>query len=80
LTEFEVAWAKAGIVGRGVLLDYPSYAARNGIKINPLDHYAVSLKVAKEMAKECGFEFQAGDIILLRTGINVPKSYALYRM
>ncbi|KAF2805370.1 putative cyclase [Mytilinidion resinicola] len=62
------AWAKAGIVGRGVLLDFVSYAARNGMKYDPLDHYAVSLAIAKEMAKECGFEFRAGDIILLRTG------------
>jgi hypothetical protein len=62
------AWAKEGIVGRGVLIDYVSYAKRNGIDYNPLDYYAVPLKIAKQIAEECKFEFQAGDIIFLRTG------------
>ncbi|KAF2691457.1 putative cyclase [Lentithecium fluviatile CBS 122367] len=62
------AWAKQGIVGRGVLIDFVSYAERNKIEYDPLDYYAVSLKTAKQIAEECKFEFQAGDIILLRTG------------
>src|SRR5881227_3334708 len=67
LTNFS-AWAKAGIVGRGVLIDFVAYAERNGIKYDPLDSYAIPLKVAKQIASECNFSFQAGDIILLRTG------------
>ena len=63
-----VAWAKQGIVGRGVLIDFVSYAQRNKIKYDPLDYYAVPLKVAKEIAAESNFSFQAGDIIFLRTG------------
>ncbi|KAF2000730.1 putative cyclase [Amniculicola lignicola CBS 123094] len=62
------AWAKAGIVGRGVLLDFVSFAKKHKIEYDPLDWYAVSLKHAKQMAQECKFEFQAGDIIFLRTG------------
>ncbi|KAL5421411.1 hypothetical protein PMIN04_005572 [Paraphaeosphaeria minitans] len=62
------AWAKHGFVGRGVLIDFVSYAAKNNIEYDPLDFYAVPLKTAKQIAKECKFEFQAGDIVLLRTG------------
>lgn len=64
-----LAWARHGIVGRGVLIDFVSYAAQNGIEYNPLDFYAVSLKAVNRISKECKFEFQAGDIVLLRTGI-----------
>ncbi|OAL49389.1 putative cyclase [Pyrenochaeta sp. DS3sAY3a] len=62
------AWQKQGIVGRGVLLDFVAYAARNGIKYDPLDFYAISLQTVKQIAQDCKLEFQPGDIILLRTG------------
>ncbi|CAO2647837.1 Nn.00g087590.m01.CDS01 [Neocucurbitaria sp. VM-36] len=62
------AWAKQGIVGRGVLIDFVSYAARKGIKYDPLDYYAITLEDAKQIAEECNYQFRAGDIILLRTG------------
>jgi hypothetical protein len=62
------AWAKEGIVGRGVLIDFVSYAKRKGIAYDPLGFYAVSLNIVKEIAQECKFDFQAGDIIFLRTG------------
>lgn len=63
-----IAWAKQGIVGRGVLIDFVSYAERKKIKYSPLEYYSVPLEVAKEIASECRFDFQAGDIIFLRTG------------
>lgn len=56
-------------MGRGVLIDYVSFVERNSIKYDPLDWHAVSLKVAKQIASDCGFELQAGDIIFLRTGM-----------
>jgi hypothetical protein len=56
-------------VGRGVLIDFVSYVARNNLEYDPLDFYAISLKTAKQIAKECNFDFQAGDIVLLRTGM-----------
>ncbi|KAH7380741.1 hypothetical protein BKA66DRAFT_587019 [Pyrenochaeta sp. MPI-SDFR-AT-0127] len=61
-------YSNQGIVGRGVLLDFASYAIRNEIKYDPLEFYAIALNVAKQIAKDCKFSFQAGDIILLRTG------------
>ncbi|KAF2643110.1 putative cyclase [Massarina eburnea CBS 473.64] len=70
------AWEKQGIVGRGVLIDFVSYAKRKGIKYDALDFYAVPLKVAKEIAEECNFSFQAGDIVLLRTGFTTAFAAA----
>ncbi|KAF2024772.1 putative cyclase [Setomelanomma holmii] len=62
------AWAKQGIVGRGVLIDFASYASRNRISYNPLGHYAISLSTFCKTAEESGITFQPADIILLRTG------------
>jgi kynurenine formamidase len=55
-------------VGRGVLIDFVSYASRNNITYNPLHHYAIPLSTFKEIAQESSITFQPGDIILLRTG------------
>jgi kynurenine formamidase len=65
------AWAKQGIVGRGVLVDFVSYAKRNSINYNPTGFFAVSLSTFKEIAKESNFTFHAGDIIFLRTGFTL---------
>ncbi|OAL00469.1 putative cyclase [Phaeosphaeriaceae sp. SRC1lsM3a] len=62
------AWQKQGIVGRGVLIDFVSYAARNNITYDPLGHHAISLSTFKEIAQESNIKLQPGDIILLRTG------------
>lgn len=67
-TDSLTAWAKQGIVGRGVLVDFVSYAARNNIKYDPLDNYYITLDTVQKIAAECNFAFRAGDIILLRTG------------
>jgi hypothetical protein len=64
-----LAWAKHGLVGRGVLIDFVSYAAKNNLEYDPLDFYAIPLKTAKQIAKDSNFDFQAGDIVLLRTGM-----------
>ncbi|KAF2021582.1 putative cyclase [Aaosphaeria arxii CBS 175.79] len=70
------AWAKQGIVGRGVLIDFVSFAQRNGVKYDPLEYYAVSLEVSKQIAAQCKFEFLAGDIIFLRTGFTTAFELA----
>lgn len=62
------AWTKQGIVGRGVLIDFVSYAEKKGIRYDATGFYAVTLKVVLEIAKEVNIEFRAGDIIFLRTG------------
>ncbi|KAH7088290.1 putative cyclase-domain-containing protein [Paraphoma chrysanthemicola] len=61
------AWAKQGIVGRGVLIDFASYAAHNDIAYDPLDHFAISFSTFHKIAEASNITFQPGDIILLRT-------------
>ncbi|KAF2828531.1 putative cyclase [Ophiobolus disseminans] len=70
------AWEKQGIVGRGVLIDFASHAARNNISYDPLDYYAIPLTVLKQIAKDSNITFQPGDIILLRTGFTVAFASA----
>ncbi|OHW98004.1 putative cyclase [Colletotrichum incanum] len=63
------AWVeKGGIVGRGVLLDYAGFCARNSI---PLDAFAssdVSLRHLQQIAAEQNITFRPGDILFIRSG------------
>ncbi|KAH8648495.1 hypothetical protein BX600DRAFT_475342 [Xylariales sp. PMI_506] len=61
-------WAKQGIAGRGVLIDYLAYAERKGISVNGLSHQVVSLEDVLAIAKECNITFKTGDIFFLRVG------------
>lgn len=61
-------WAKEGIAGRGVLIDYASWAEKNGVKYSTLANHEITLKVILEIAAECGIAFQRGDIVFVRTG------------
>ncbi|KAJ4359280.1 hypothetical protein N0V95_002291 [Ascochyta clinopodiicola] len=61
------AWARHGIVGRGVLLDVYDWSRQD----NPYDPFTEHLITAADLkacAKSQGLTFQAGDIILIRTG------------
>ncbi|KAL4809435.1 hypothetical protein BDV18DRAFT_150841 [Aspergillus unguis] len=62
-------WAKKGIAGRGVLIDYVSWAEKKGIPIDALSQQEVSLDTVLEIAKECKITFQRGDIFFLRVGL-----------
>ncbi|OXV06460.1 hypothetical protein Egran_05772 [Elaphomyces granulatus] len=62
-------WARKGIAGRGVLIDYLSWAERRGITVNALTQHVVSLDDVLEIAKECKIEFQRADIFFLRVGL-----------
>ncbi|KAL1969322.1 hypothetical protein VTN77DRAFT_9514 [Rasamsonia byssochlamydoides] len=62
-------WAKQGIAGRGVLIDYLSWAEKKGISVNALTQHVVSLDDVYEIAKECNIEFRRGDIFFLRVGL-----------
>jgi hypothetical protein len=57
-----------GIVGRGVLLDYVSYAERHGIKYHPTDRFTISVDDLNKMAEEENVELKVGDILLIRSG------------
>ena len=62
------AWAQNGIVGRGVLIDYWSYAQKHGKTYNPMDSHKIPLSELLACAKEQGVTFKYGDILITRTG------------
>lgn len=67
-------WATKGIAGRGVLIDYLSWAEKKGISVNALSQQAVSIDDVLTIANECGIKFQRGDIFFLRIGL--PRTWA----
>lgn len=62
-------WAKKGIAGRGVLIDYLSWAEKKGISVNALEQHTVFLDDVLAIARECNISFQKGDIFFLRVGL-----------
>jgi hypothetical protein len=61
---------RGGIVGRGVLLDFVRYAAKNGIEVDPLSNYGISLAQIKEMIEEERVTIRQGDILIVRSGLS----------
>ncbi len=61
-------WARRGIAGRGVLIDFQRFAAAQGIAYCPGERYAISAEQLQAAADWQGLRFQTGDILLLRTG------------
>lgn len=63
-------WAQEGICGRGVLLDYASYAERHGLRYSCFSDYSIPLHTLLDVAKEQNnLQFQRGDILLVRIGL-----------
>ncbi|KAF2678736.1 hypothetical protein K458DRAFT_480699 [Lentithecium fluviatile CBS 122367] len=62
------AWAKHGIVGRGVLLDVYAWAEEQGRPFDPFTAYNISVLDLQACAKAYSINFQTGDILLIRTG------------
>ena len=61
------AWARRGIVGRGVLLDVYSWAqTRNSY--DPFTQHPITATDLKACAESQGITFETGDILLIRTG------------
>lgn len=63
-------WSKGlgGIVGRGILVDYASWASENGVQYDPLSTQHIPLDAVKHIARDKGIEFRQGDLFFLRTG------------
>lgn len=61
-------WARRGIAGRGVLIDFQRFVSAQGIAFNPGERYAISAEQLQAAADWQGLRFQTGDILLLRTG------------
>lgn len=60
--------ARKGIAGRGVLLDYRSWASKNGIRYDSFNTHRIGLHELLECAKAQNTEFRIGDILLIRSG------------
>lgn len=62
-------WAeKGGIIGRGVLLDWATWAEAQGFEINPFQSGAVELRHLKQIVKEKEISFKQGDILFIPVG------------
>ncbi|KAJ9619801.1 hypothetical protein H2203_008071 [Taxawa tesnikishii (nom. ined.)] len=78
-------WAKKGIVGRGILIDFYAYAEENGIEYDAWSYYEITVQQIKEIAQVRGITFKAGDILYLRTGFtqkyeSLPEEEVAERM
>lgn len=61
--------SKRGIVGRGVLLDWATYATDKGLNNkSPFDYFEIPLWQLQQVATQQGVEFRPGDILFIRTG------------
>ncbi|CDK25040.1 unnamed protein product [Kuraishia capsulata CBS 1993] len=69
-------WAKQGIVSRGVLIDYKSWADKKGIEYSCFSVHQVRLSDILEIAKESNIEFRQGDILFIRIGL-IPEWEAM---
>ncbi|PGH36805.1 hypothetical protein GX50_00262 [[Emmonsia] crescens] len=70
-------WAERGIAGRGVLLDYRSYAKANGINYDPYSPHAITYEELQKCGKAQGIDIRpesqggdikVGDLLLIRSG------------
>ena len=70
-------WADHGIAGRGILLDWKSYAERKGIPFNPYESDSISLAELQACGKDQGIDIrpasqggdvQVGDMLFVRSG------------
>lgn len=56
-------------LGRGVLIDYATWAENKGIKYTTFSTHQVRLSDILEIAKECNITFQKGDVLFVRVGV-----------
>lgn len=70
-------WAAHGIVGRGILLDYRSYALANNKAYDPYTYHPISLAELSACGKAQGLDIrpraqggdiEIGDILMIRSG------------
>lgn len=62
-------WAKQGITGRGVLLDYARWAEKQDIKYDAFSEHIATADDLDAVAKDQGVELKQGDILLVRMGV-----------
>ena len=62
------AWAERGIAGRGVLVDYYSWAQKKGLEYDTTQAHPINLEDVKHILSEEKVQLRRGDILFLRTG------------
>ncbi|CAE7027487.1 hypothetical protein CFE70_003925 [Pyrenophora teres f. teres 0-1] len=62
------AWAKKGIIGRGVLLDIYTWSRTQSKPYDPFTHHNITASDLLACAAFQNTTFQTGDILLIRTG------------
>jgi kynurenine formamidase len=61
-------WARHGIVGRGILLDVERFMKSQPTPFSVSEKFAIDGGLLEEVGRAEKIDFQAGDILLLRTG------------
>lgn len=61
-------WARRGIAGRGVLVDFARFAAAHSLAFKPGERWPITAEQIQAAADWQGVRFETGDILLLRTG------------
>ncbi|HEX6777433.1 MAG TPA: cyclase family protein [Ktedonobacterales bacterium] len=61
-------WARRGIAGRAVLLDYQRWASSHGIVYSPGERHEITPAALRETARAQRVQFQPGDILLVYSG------------
>lgn len=61
-------WARRGIAGRGVLVDFARWAEQQGMAFDPGKRSEITAEQLQEAARAQGVKFQTGDILFMRTG------------
>ncbi|KAM0269665.1 hypothetical protein ACHAQH_009664 [Verticillium albo-atrum] len=62
-------WAREGITGRAVLIDYASWADKRAINYSAFSLHSIKLQDILAIAEESGIAFKKGDILLVRSGM-----------
>ena len=66
---YQIAWVEnGGIVGRGVLLDYASWAEENNITVDHFSTHPITATTLKAIAARQKTELKRGDIVFIRSG------------
>lgn len=61
-------WAGKAIAGRGVLIDYPSWASEKGFQYDSMSTHPIGVEEIEQILVARNIEVRQGDILFLRTG------------
>ena len=57
-----------GITGRGVLVDYAEWAAKNSVTVSALSSVDIEIEQIEQVIKDQNLELRQGDILFIRSG------------